>query len=170
MKVNKKEFKKILFRTAFCSMACDGTIDDLEINEMKNIDKNTSYFNEIDLSNELDHLIKKINTDGKKVISELFETLRKVNLNIVQELLILEVAMRIISADDRHEKNEIKFLKLLRSKLDINTEIILDRFGNIPFLNNMNYKKLNANREEHLSFINSVNLPELSQIKDIKLK
>lgn len=59
MKVNKKEFKKILFRTAFCSMACDGTIDDLEINEMKNIDKNTSYFNEIDLSNELDHLIKK---------------------------------------------------------------------------------------------------------------
>ena len=41
MKVNKKEFKKILFRTAFCSMACDGTIDDLEINEMKNIDKNT---------------------------------------------------------------------------------------------------------------------------------
>jgi stalled ribosome rescue protein Dom34 len=170
MKVNNKEFKKILFRTAFCSMACDGTIDDLEINEMKNIDKNTSYFNEIDLSKELDHLIKKINTDGKKVISELFETLRKVNLNIVQELLILEVAMRIISADDRHEKNEIKFLKLLRSKLDINTEIILDRFGNIPYLNNMNYKKLNANREEHLSFINSVNLPELTQIKDIKLK
>lgn len=104
------------------------------------------------------------------MISELFETLRKVKLNIVQELLILEVAMRIISADDRHEKNEIKFLKLLRSKLDIDTEIILDRFGNIPYLNNMNYKKLNANREEHLSFINSVNLPELSQIKDIKLK
>lgn len=170
MKVNKKEFKKILFRTAFCSMACDGTIDDLEIKEMKIIDKKTSYFNEIDLSKELDDLIKKINTDGKKVISELFETLRKVKLNIVQELLILEVAMRIISADDRHEKNEIKFLKLLRSKLDIDTEIILDRFGNIPYLNNMNYKKLNANREEHISFINSVNLPEVSQIKDIKLK
>ncbi len=56
------------------------------------------------------------------------------------------------------------------NQLDIDTEIILDRFGNIPYLNNMNYKKLNANREEHLSFINSVNLPELSQIKDIKLK
>ena len=154
MKVNKKEFKKILFRTAFCSMACDGSIDDLEINEMRNIDKNTSYFNEIDLSKELDHLIKKINADGKKIISELFESLREVNLNIVQELLILEVAMRIIGADNRHEKNEIKFLKLLRSKLDINTELIIDRFGNIPYLNNMNYKKLNANREEHLSFIN----------------
>jgi stalled ribosome rescue protein Dom34 len=170
MKVNKKDFKKILFRTAFCSMACDGSIDDLEINEMKIIDKSTSYFSKIDLAKELDELIKKINTDGKKVISELFETLRKVNLNIVQELLILEVAMRIIGADNRHEKNEIKFLKLLRSKLDINTEIIIERFGNIPYLNNMNYKKLNANREEHLSFINSVNFPELNQIKDIKLK
>ena len=53
---------------------------------MKLIDKNTSYFSKIDLSKELDELIKKINTDGKRVITELFETLRKVNLNIVQEL------------------------------------------------------------------------------------
>ena len=49
MKVNKKDFKKILFKTAFCSMACDGKIDDLEIKEMKLIDKNTSYFSKIDL-------------------------------------------------------------------------------------------------------------------------
>ena len=30
MKVNKKDFKKILFKTAFCSMACDGKIDDVD--------------------------------------------------------------------------------------------------------------------------------------------
>ena len=29
------EFKKILFKTAFCVMACDGDIDELEIEEMK---------------------------------------------------------------------------------------------------------------------------------------
>ena len=170
MKVNKKDFKKILFKTAFCSMACDGKIDDLEIKEMKLIDKNTSYFSKIDLSKELDELIKKINTDGKKVITELFETLRKVNLNIVQELLILEVALRIVGADNRHEKNEIKFIKLLRAKLDVNTEIIIDRFGKIPYLDITNYNQVDLDLSEHESFINSVNLPELNQIKEIKLK
>ena len=169
MEVSNKEFKKILFKTAFCSMACDGNIDDLEIEEMKQIDKNTSYFSKVDLSKELDKLIKKIKADGKKVISELFETLRNVDLNIVQELLVLEVAMRIISADNRHEKNEIKFLNLLRSKLDVDNEIILDRFGSVPFLDNMNYQKLNVNKKEHSDFINSVNFPELKNIKDIKL-
>ena len=50
------EFKKVLFKTAFCVMACDGHIDQLEIDEMKKIDTNTSYFNDVDLSNELDDL------------------------------------------------------------------------------------------------------------------
>ena len=34
------DFKKILFETAFCVMACDGHIDQSEVEEMEKIDKN----------------------------------------------------------------------------------------------------------------------------------
>ena len=169
MKVSTKEFKKILFKTAFCSMACDGSIDDLEIKEMVYIDKNTSYFSKIDLSKELDKLIKKIKVSGKKVISELFEALRSKDLTIIQELLVLEVSMRIISSDGRHEKNELRFLNLLRSKLNVDNEIISDRFGDVPFLNKTNQENLKSNIQAQSNFIKSVNFPELNKIKDIKL-
>ena len=52
-----EDFKKLLFKTAFCVMACDGNIDESEIEEMKKIDSTTTYFNDIDLSIELDKLI-----------------------------------------------------------------------------------------------------------------
>ncbi|MCB0537818.1 MAG: hypothetical protein KDE33_09840, partial [Bacteroidetes bacterium] len=133
------EYKRILFKTAFCVMACDGHIDDREINEMKEIDKNTTYFKDVDLSDELDFLVTQVKTEGKKIVKSLLNTLRVTKLSMVQELLILEVALRMINADNKVEENEIKFLNLLRSKLDVENEIIRDRFGNIPYLTNMNY-------------------------------
>ena len=44
-------------------MACDGHIDDLEIEEMRKIDTNTSYFKNVDLSDELNELIEEIKKD-----------------------------------------------------------------------------------------------------------
>ena len=55
--MEKNEFKKLLFKVAFCSMACDGHIDEREIDEMKMMDKNTSFFHDIDLSEELSELV-----------------------------------------------------------------------------------------------------------------
>ena len=54
--MDKNEFKKILFKVAFCAMACDGKIQKEEIEELKIMDKKTSYFAEIDLSDELKQL------------------------------------------------------------------------------------------------------------------
>jgi len=42
--MDKIEFKKLLFKVAFCTMACDGHIDKREIEEMKIMDKKTSFF------------------------------------------------------------------------------------------------------------------------------
>ena len=33
--MEKNEFKKLLFKVAFCTMVCDGHIDESEIDEMK---------------------------------------------------------------------------------------------------------------------------------------
>lgn len=83
-------------------MACDGHIDKQEVEEIKKMNKNTTYFGDIDLSEELDILLRNLAKHGKKVVNDLF-----------QELLLLEVALRIIHADEKNDENEIKFLKLL---------------------------------------------------------
>ena len=163
------EFKKILFKTAFCVMACDGDIDELEIEEMKKIDSSTSYFNDIDLSNELTSLISSVKSRGKIVVQELFKTLRDNELSMVQELLIIEVALRIINADNKVDENEIKFLNLLRSKLDLANATLIDRFGSIPYLVNMNYDKLNV-MDSQIQFIDLMLFPESTRLKEIDLK
>tara|TARA_B100000795_G_scaffold187881_1_gene142913 strand:- start:697 stop:1203 length:507 start_codon:yes stop_codon:yes gene_type:complete len=163
------EFKKILFKTAFCVMACDGHIDELEIEEMKKIDTSTSYFNDIDLSSELTRLISSVKSRGKIIVKELFQTLRENELSTVQELLIVEVALRIINADNKVDENEIKFLNFLRSKLDVANETLIDRFGSIPSLVNMNYDKLKP-MDLQEQFIKSMLFPETAILKEIDLK
>ncbi len=137
--MDKILLKKMLFKVAFCAMAADGRIDDREIKEMQIMDKNTSYFANIDLSNELKNLLTNLEIKGKKIIVELFDELRNTKLTTIQELLVLEIALRIISADDDIDDNEVKFIKLLRSKLELHDETIKDRFGIIDYLMNKDY-------------------------------
>ena len=137
---------------------------------MKEIDKNTTYFKDVDLSDELDFLVTQVKTEGKKIVKSLLNTLRVTKLSMVQELLILEVALRMINADNKVEENEIKFLNLLRSKLDVENEIIRDRFGNIPYLTNMNYDNIESEEKAHNDFTESINLPEIGKIESIELK
>ena len=62
--MDKVEFKKLLFKVAFCTMACDGHIHKREIEEMKAMDKNTSFFDGVDLSGELSDLIDELGLKG----------------------------------------------------------------------------------------------------------
>ena len=87
----------------------------------------------------------------------------------VQELLIVEVALRIINADNKVDENEIKFLNFLRSKLDVANETLIDRFGSIPSLVNMNYDKLKP-MDLQEQFIKSMLFPETAILKEIDLK
>ncbi len=83
------------------------------------------------MSSELDELIQEFNKIGIRVIEELLTYFRNTKLNTIQELLVLEVALRIINADGRHDENEVRFINLLRSKLELHDEAIRDRFGNL---------------------------------------
>ena len=154
-----KDFKKLLFKTAFCVMACDGSIDDLEIQEMRKIDSSTTYFSDIDLSDELDELINELHNKNIKIVKNLFDLLRENTLTISQELLILEVTMRIINADDVIDDNEVRFLNLIRSKLDLGNQIIHQRFGKISYLKNLDYEDIGVNQSDFIKEI------EISEIK-----
>jgi len=166
--MEKNEFKKLLFKVAFCSMACDGHIDESEIDEMKVMDKNTSFFHDIDLSRELSELISELDKKGVQLINDLFKTLKDNILNPIQELIILEVALRIINADDKHDENEIKFIHFLRANLKLHDEEIVDRFGELEILHTSSYIKNVAKEQNNKGFTEKLRLPEINEIKNIK--
>lgn len=167
--MDKDNFKKILFKVAFCAMACDGEIQKEEIEELKIMDKKTSYFAEIDLSDELKQLIENFKEKGTKVIEELFVSLRETQLNPIQELLVLEVALRIINADNIHDENEVKFIHLLRSKLELHDETINDKFGELDILYTNEYSKNIVAGKTEIEFADNVRLPEMSKFIQIDL-
>ncbi len=168
--MDKNEFKKILFKVAFCTMACDGHIDNREIEELRIMDKNTSFFEAVDLSDELKQLITDLKNKGTKVIEELFSDLKSTKLNPIQELLVLEVALRIINADEKHDENEVKFIHLLRSKLEIHDETINDRFGELNILYTNEYSRNIVAGKSEIEFAENIKLPEMSELIQVDLK
>lgn len=167
--MDKNKFKKILFKVAFCTMACDGHIDQREIDELKIMDKKTSYFSDIDLSDELKKLVNDFKDKGAQVIEELFELLRKTKLNPIQELLILEVSLRITNSDERIDENEVKFINFLRSKLELHDETITDRFGELDILYTNEYSKNIVAGKTEKEFAESVKLPDMTELIQVDL-
>ncbi len=167
MTPEKSEFQRFLFRIAFCVMACDGHIDDREIKEIRNMNKSAAYFQGVDLSDELDKLLDGLKTKGRHIVDELFAKLDQFDISTVQELLILEVAFRMAAADKTHDENEIKFLRYLRSKLNVHDEIIRDRFGTIDYLFDTDYSHDVIKQKTLEEMIDSLSMPEFNDLVKI---
>ena len=120
-------FNKLLLKTAFSCMACDGDIDKREIKLIKRLQKERKTFGEIDINAELDTLLLAINKDGHQFLKGYFNELRTTELAEEDELKLIEVAIDTIKADEKVEYSEIKFFKVIRSKLKIDNEPILEK-------------------------------------------
>jgi len=132
--MDKIKFKEVLMNIAVCAIACDGDIDEREIEALKKIEKETPYFSGVDLSNKLDKALNQCLKDVEKFKENIFKKLKKIDLNIVQELMILEISLRIISADEIELEVEKDFIKDLRKYLKIEDFLIYERFGDISYL------------------------------------
>ncbi|GGE44967.1 hypothetical protein GCM10010832_26130 [Psychroflexus planctonicus] len=108
-------------------MACDGDIDKREVKLIKQLQKENKTFGEIDINSELDTMLLAINKDGQEFLKGYFNELTTTELTEANELKLIEVAIDTIKADDKVEYSEIKFFKVIRSKLKINNEPILEK-------------------------------------------
>lgn len=115
----------LLLKTAFSCMACDGEIDKREVALIKTIHREKKVFGEIDINQELNNLLLEINRDGYKFLRNYFNELTSTELSEQDELKLIEVAIKTIKADDMVEYSEVKFFKVIRSKLKIDNETIL---------------------------------------------
>src|SRR5690606_35939254 len=123
--MNTIHLNKLLLKTAFSCMACDGDIDKREIKLLKQLHKKDKTFGEIDINAELDALLLAINKDGQKFLRDYIKELTTIELTEANELKLIEAAIDIIKADEKVEYSEIKFFKVIRSKLKIENEPIL---------------------------------------------
>lgn len=132
--MEQNEFKKLLYDVACLAVTCDGYIDDKEIRELKFIDKSTSYFKDINLSRKLKLFTENFQENSEETINKVYDQINKAVLNPVEEMLILEIALRLIYSDTKIDKKEITYIQSLKSLLTIDDEMIVARFGAIDFL------------------------------------
>ncbi|RIA09365.1 hypothetical protein OE09_1197 [Flavobacteriaceae bacterium MAR_2010_72] len=121
------DFNKLLLKTAFSCMACDGDIDKREVKLIKKLQKECKTFGDLDINKELDILLLDINKDGHQFLKNYFHELTTTKLSETNELRIVEAAIDTIKADEKVEYSEIKFFKVIRSKLKIDNETILEK-------------------------------------------
>ena len=121
-------FQNLLLKSAISVMACDGSIEESEIAEIKNMAENEIYFMGFDYTEPFETNLNYITQNGKKAINEYLNDLNQLNLNEKQELLLIEVLIRTIESDNKIEDNEVKFLQMVKSKLGVSEETIITRF------------------------------------------
>lgn len=121
-------FQNLLLKSAISVMACDGSIDESEITEIKNMADNEIYFMGFDIEEPFEKSLNYIKQNGKKAINEYLNELSQLKLNEKQELLLIEVLIRTIESDNKIEDSEVKFLQMVKSKLGISEETIITQF------------------------------------------
>jgi uncharacterized tellurite resistance protein B-like protein len=124
-------FDKLLLKTAFCCMACDGHIAKDEIDLVKSLCASSNLFSNFNFQDEINHLVGRLNNEGKAFINYYFTVLSNANLSREEELILIDFALKTINADNNVEYSEIKFFKAIRSKLKSTDDEILARFQDI---------------------------------------
>ena len=132
--MEKEEVKKMFLDIAVAAISCDGDIDEREIDKLKEIEKSSPYFSEFDLSKPLKKSLEISMKDLKAFQNTLFESIKKSDLDIVQQLSAIDICLEIIAADEKIENSEIDFVKNLRKNLAVSDDVIYERFGQIDYL------------------------------------
>lgn len=118
-------FNKLLLKTAFSCMACDGDIDPREVELIKKLHTEKKLFGDIDLFSEIEKHRISLNENNGHFIRSYFNELNSSKLSKEDELKLIEVAIDTIKSDDKIEYSEVKFFKVIRSKLKIENDQIL---------------------------------------------
>jgi uncharacterized tellurite resistance protein B-like protein len=132
--MERYDLQKLLLETAVCTIACDGEIHQLELAELNSMVSEAVYFRDLNGKPLLDKMLEEVNKNGRDFFHKYLESLKASELTSVQELLVLEIVLRIIYADKRFDENEAIFLRLVRSQLNLHDEIIVQRFGATPYI------------------------------------
>jgi len=119
-------FNELLLQTAFSCMASDGDIDQSEVKRIKALEQDKKLFGFENIENELNRLVQEINKKGHAFLREYLHQLSQASLTEEQEIEIVRTSVKIIKADNDEKYSEIKFFKIIRSKLSVSDEKLIE--------------------------------------------
>lgn len=121
----QQAFNELLLQTAFSCMASDGDIDQSEVQLIKALEQDEHLFGFENIENELNRLVQDINKNGHAFLREYLHHLSKASLTEEQEIEIIRTSVKTIKADNDEKYSEIKFFKIIRSKLSVADETLI---------------------------------------------
>lgn len=124
------ESNEIYLMTAFCCMACDGEIAAEELELVKQYATTSTLFEGLDIEAKLNEYVAEINDQGQSFLAGYISNIENAQLNEQEELILAQVAIRMIEADNKIEYSEISFFKRIRSKLCVTDEKLIEIFKN----------------------------------------
>lgn len=125
------EFRNLLIRTAFSSMACDGKIGVKELELVKGFILRDGLCEPDALVSELNDLVQEFNADGVHFLETYLSMLRSASLSEEEQIKVLRYAIEIVKADEVVDYSEIKFCKTIRACLSVNNERIISSLGDV---------------------------------------
>ncbi len=120
--------KELFLKTAFCCIACDGSIATDEVEMLRSFLTETDVFEGLDVNSLLEEYVNEINGQGGAFLKGFVLDLSDVILSKEEALMIVEIAIRSIESDNEIKYSEISFFKKIRSKLPLTDTEILERF------------------------------------------
>ncbi len=122
--MENKEFIKELLKIAYAAIVCDGDIDDLELEVIRTIEKQDFYFQEEDLSKEIDRLSKDAADNYVEFAYNAVKETYKLELAPSQKMIIINFAIAIVRADGKMQAKEMSFIKSLILNLQLPNELV----------------------------------------------
>lgn len=123
-----QDFEKLLIKSAFSCMVCDGEIDINEMDLIKSLFRSSSFQATTNIDDLLNQFITEINSQGNDFLRLFLKELRIAVLTEEEELKLIDFCLKTIYSDFEVKYNEIKFFKIIRSKLKVSNETILEKF------------------------------------------
>ena len=131
------------------AMACDGEIAEAEIKEIKFIVANEIYFMDYDFEEPLNNNLVNIKTNREVSIKNYLQEIESNHLSEHQEILLIEVLLRVIESDKDIRESELEFLQMVKSKLKVDQHILIEKFPkHIGHL--FNFKSIQLDQERSL--------------------
>jgi uncharacterized tellurite resistance protein B-like protein len=136
-------FQQLLLKSAVSVMACDGSIDTSEVEEIRKIADNEIYFMGFEYEQLLTDNLNHLKQNGNDSIKAYFSELENASLSKSQGYLLFEVLIRVVESDQVIDETEKRFLNLVKVKLDLSEEELLERFPTkMNYLLNFNTSNL----------------------------
>jgi uncharacterized tellurite resistance protein B-like protein len=163
------QFNELLLQTAFSCMASDGDIDPSEVQLVKSFEQNEQLFGLENMVDELNRLVHKINQNGHGFLREYLQHLSQAELSESQEIDVVRIAIKTIKADNEEKYSEIRFFKIIRSKLRTSDKTLIDALPEFENLED-DYLQQDIISESYLEkltadYFNKHDLPEFLPIE-----